>query len=147
MSIQRHTKNDWRNIEKSNSMIRCSELQIGDYVLVDGTPRRVASITKKKIGYHINPQTDNRLYYARLHNVEPIEITRELLINLGFVEYKTIPYDAYIHNGGEARLFCYPLNRWRTVNAVGRMVDMFISYLHQYQQICRLEQVEIDWKF
>ena len=55
-------------------MIKATELQIGDYVLVSGTPRRVESITKKKIGYHINPQTDNRLHYARLHDVEPIEI-------------------------------------------------------------------------
>jgi hypothetical protein len=56
-------------------MIRADQLQIGDYVLVSGTPRRVESITKKKIGYHINPQTDNRLHYARLHDVEPIEIS------------------------------------------------------------------------
>ena len=45
---------------------------IGDWVLVSGTPRRVESITKKKIGYHINPLADNRMYYARLHEIEPI---------------------------------------------------------------------------
>lgn len=55
-------------------MIRADQLQIGDWVLVSGTPRRVEAITKKKIGYHINPQTDKRLHYARLHDVEPIEI-------------------------------------------------------------------------
>ena len=55
-------------------MIKATELMIGDWVLVSGTPRRVESITKKKIGYHINPHTDNRLYYARLHDVEAIEI-------------------------------------------------------------------------
>lgn len=55
-------------------MIKSTELMIGDYVLVDGKPRRVESITKKKIGYHINPQTDKRLYYARLHDVEPIPL-------------------------------------------------------------------------
>ena len=47
---------------------------LGDYVLVSGTPRKVEMITKKKIGYHINPQ-ENRLYYARLKDVEPIEVT------------------------------------------------------------------------
>ena len=56
-------------------MIKATELMIGDWVLVSGTPRRVESITKKKIGYHINPQTDKRLYYARLHDVEPVEVT------------------------------------------------------------------------
>lgn len=53
-------------------MIKATELQIGDYVLIDGKPRRVESITKKKVGYHINPQTDKRLYYARLYDVEPL---------------------------------------------------------------------------
>lgn len=56
-------------------MIRADQLQIGDFVLVDGKPRRVESITKKKIGYHLHPQTDKRLYYARLHDVEPIDVT------------------------------------------------------------------------
>jgi hypothetical protein len=65
-------------------MIKSAELMIGDYVLVEGKPRRVESITKKKIGYHINPQTDKRLYYARLHDVEPIEITEDLLQKIGF---------------------------------------------------------------
>ena len=65
-------------------MIKSTELMIGDYVLVDGKPRRVESITKKKIGYHINPQTDKRLYYARLHDVEPIELTEDLLWKIGF---------------------------------------------------------------
>ena len=55
-------------------MIKSTELMIGDYVLVDGKPRRVESITKKKIGYHINPQTDKRLHYARLHDIEPIPL-------------------------------------------------------------------------
>lgn len=27
---------------------------IGDWVLVDGTPRKVEAITKKKIGYHLD---------------------------------------------------------------------------------------------
>lgn len=53
-------------------MIKATELMIGDYVLVSGTPRRVESITKNKISYHINPQTDKRLYYARLRDIEPI---------------------------------------------------------------------------
>jgi hypothetical protein len=65
-------------------MIKATELMIGDWVLVSGTPRRVESITKKKIGYHINPQTDNRFYYARLHDVEPIELTEDLLKKIGF---------------------------------------------------------------
>ena len=60
-------------------MIRADELMIGDWVSVEGTPRRVESITKKKIGYHIHKQNDKRLYYAKLCKVEPIDLTNALL--------------------------------------------------------------------
>lgn len=53
-------------------MIRADQLMIGDWVEVDGEPRQVCAITKKKIGYHIAP-TD-RLHYARLHDVNPLKI-------------------------------------------------------------------------
>lgn len=56
---------------------------IGDFVLVDGTPRKVEAITKKKIGYH-RKENEPRLYYARLRDVEPIELTKELLWEIGF---------------------------------------------------------------
>ena len=62
-------------------MVRYSDLMLGDYVLVNGIPRKVEAITKKKIGYHTRPQ-EKRLYYARLRELEPIEVTRELLSRL-----------------------------------------------------------------
>ena len=64
-------------------MIKATELQIGDFVLVDGTPRKVEAITKKKIGYHLR-ENELRLYYERLHDVEPINITEDLLCKIGF---------------------------------------------------------------
>ena len=60
---------------------------IGDYVLVNGTPRKVEMITKKKIGYHINPQ-DNRLYYARLRDVKPITI--DFIVTKGLLGFEYI---------------------------------------------------------
>ena len=53
-------------------MIRGDQLTIGDYVLVQGKIRRVESITKKKIGYHISPI--GQLHYARLCEVFPIDV-------------------------------------------------------------------------
>lgn len=53
-------------------MIRYQDLQMLDYVLVDGKIRRVEAITKRKIGYHIKP--DDQLHYARLQDVFPINI-------------------------------------------------------------------------
>lgn len=64
-------------------MIRYSDHQIGDFVLVDGTPRKIEAITKKKIGYH-RKENEPRLYYARLRDVEPIEINEYVLRISGF---------------------------------------------------------------
>lgn len=64
-------------------MIRYENHQIGDWVLVDGMPRQIQAITKKKIGYH-RKENEPRLYYARLRDVEPIELTKELLWEIGF---------------------------------------------------------------
>ena len=69
-------------------MIKYSELMIGDFVLVDGTPRKVEAITKKKIGYH-RKEKEPRLYYARLHDVEPIEINEYVLRISGFCVSET----------------------------------------------------------
>lgn len=63
-------------------MIRGEELQLGDYVLIEGKPRQVESITKKKVGYHIDKQNDKRLYYARLREIEPIWVTHSLLMKV-----------------------------------------------------------------
>lgn len=52
---------------------------LGDWVSVEGIPRQVEAITKKKIGYHKDKQKDGRLYYARLCEVEPIDLTNALL--------------------------------------------------------------------
>lgn len=89
-------------------MIKATELQLGDYVLVEGKIRRVESLTKRKIGFHINDEK-KRLYYARLHDVEPIEITEELLKKNEF-QFKDkpiipplirgiIPYIALVYEG------------------------------------------------
>jgi hypothetical protein len=64
-------------------MIRYENHQIGDWVLVDGTPRQIQAITKKKIGYH-RKENEPRLYYERLRDVEPIELTEALLCKIGF---------------------------------------------------------------
>lgn len=62
---------------------------IGDFVLIDGTPRKVEAITKKKIGYH-REENEPRLYYARLHDVEPIEIKSMAFRDSGFIINSTI---------------------------------------------------------
>ena len=79
-------------------MIKATELQIGDFVLVDGTPRKVEAITKKKIGYH-RKEHEPRLYYARLRDVEPIPLDETLVLKLGFTkrDASDLKDDYYIH--------------------------------------------------
>lgn len=145
-------------------MIRADQLQIGDYVLVSGTPRRVESITKKKIGYHINPQTDKRLHYARLHDVEPIEITEEMLDQNGFGSKGMTTI--YFLEGELPDDFIWNITldfRYGVVDVILRKriqpkdstYDDFVTqrtvfvkslYFHQLQQACRMCGIKIDWK-
>lgn len=140
-------------------MIRADQLQIGDYVLISGTPRRVESITKKKIGYYINPQTDKRLYYARLHDVEPIEITEVFLFNNGFKVNKQYPiYEWKEHlygYMGQTLSVTSPiilqfepkLKFWGIDNPHdGREYRGDFEYIHQLQQACRMCGIKMEWK-
>lgn len=145
-------------------MIKSTELMIGDYVLVDGKPRRVESITKKKIGYHINAQTDKRLHYVRLRYVEPIEITKELLEKNGFGTKGMTTI--YFLEGELPDDFIWNITldlRYRVVDAIlwkrilpkdatyddlvtQRKVFVKSLYLHQLQQACRMCGIKIEWK-
>ena len=79
-------------------MIRARELMIGDFVLVEGTPRKVEAITKKKIGYH-RKENEQGLNYARLHDIEPIPLDEELVLKLGFTkrDFSDFMDEYYIH--------------------------------------------------
>lgn len=59
-------------------------LMLGDYVKYTTPPYiQVASITKKKIGYHIRPN-EPRMHYVRLCEVNPIPLTEEILRKNGW---------------------------------------------------------------
>lgn len=79
-------------------MISARELMIGDFVLVDGTPRKVEAITKKKIGYH-RKENEQGLNYARLYDIEPIPLDGELILKLGFTKREVSDFmdEYYIH--------------------------------------------------
>ena len=132
-------------------MIKATELMIGDWVLVSGTPRRVESITKKKIGYHINPQTDKRLFYARLHDIEPIQVTHSLLEKV-FEQGKD-------PNHFEKQVFVHDitLSLHRDLVCFIKVEDALFGdqvymdcwvddKLHLVQNALRVFQIEIDWK-
>ena len=115
-------------------MIKYSELMIGDLVLVDGTPRKVEAITKKKIGYH-RKENEPGLHYARLHDVEPIEIKSMVFrdSNEGFIINDTIHLCCDIrdlrieaHNFGKALLFR---------NEIDESLFLHANNVHSFQHL------------
>ena len=68
-----------------------TELRIGNLVLYEGKVVKVEQITKKKIGFH-RYEGETRMNYARLQEVEPILITKELLQMNGFCEIQKETY-------------------------------------------------------
>lgn len=69
-----------------------TELRIGNLVMYNGEVVRVEQITKEKIGYHRH-KGETRMNYARLFEIEPIPITEELLLKIGFKKKR----DGYLH--------------------------------------------------
>ena len=134
-------------------MIRYSELQIGDWVLVQGKPRKVEAITKRKIGYHVTP-TD-QLHYARLPELEPIPITKEILKSSGFVENlcywdyhidENTKFQYYFHEHRLERQW-YGRDEWENHRWLREVTLKINCYeLHELQQVFRRCGVEIIWK-
>lgn len=69
--------------KSKKKMIRYDEIMIGDYVLVNGTPRKVEAITKEKIGYHTSALKIG-LSYSQLCECEHVKITPQWLLSNGF---------------------------------------------------------------
>ena len=132
-------------------MIRADQLQIGDWVLVSGTPRKVEAITKKKIGYHINPQTDNGLHYARLRDVEPIKVTHALLEKV-FEQGKDPNHferQVFVHNitlSLRRELVCFIKVEEALFDDQVYMDCWVNDKLHLVQNALRVFDIEIDWK-
>ena len=54
------------------------ELRIGNLVQYKGEVIKVEQITKRKIGYH-KGENESRMHYARLSEIEPTELTEEIV--------------------------------------------------------------------
>lgn len=133
---------------------------LGDFVLIDGTPRKVEAITKKKVGYH-RTENDSRMHYARACEVQPIEITKDWLLTNDFIEHRdkcnthTAILDGYIlHDPLPFEHSAYyitdsgPLVKVEAYygNYVRKVHYPMAQYLHQLQQACKVCGVVIDWK-
>lgn len=70
--------------EKKGEYMKCSELQIGDYVLVKPSmmPIKIAAVHHKKVGYHAYTY---KLNWVRIDLLEPIPFTEKMAKKNGFV--------------------------------------------------------------
>lgn len=73
--------------------MRVTEIMVGDWLWYQGQfnafPLKVEQVTKRKVGYHADPH-ENRMYYLRLHEVQPIPITPEILERNGFEKVQNL---------------------------------------------------------
>lgn len=69
--------------------MKANEIQIEDWLYYKGQfnafPFKVESITKKKVGYHAEPN-EYHMHYLRLSECKPIPLTPEILEKNGFYE-------------------------------------------------------------
>lgn len=123
-------------------MIKYSELQLGDYVLVEGKVRRVESLTKNKIGFHINEEK-KRLYYARLCEVFPIEINDYILRMSGFCVDETEKRLYAVFDNDEMKMEVFLFKIEKAAQVILTNKDTHSCYLgdlrciHEFQHIFR----------
>ena len=123
--------------------MKASELMLSDYLFYKGEMRRikVASITKKKVGYHIK-DNENHMHYARLCDCKPISITTEILEKNGWVSMKNGSGDFILASqmvGNDATVT-------KTINGYAMLHGVFnglsIRYIHELQHALRLCRIE-----
>lgn len=115
--------------------MKANELSYGDWVMVEGVARKVCAITKHKVGYHLC-DGESTMHYARLHDVNPIPLTREILEANGWERI------ANSTNG-----YWYPsritfdliISDRRGIGVIGGCEVVTCKYVHQLQQALRVD--------
>lgn len=114
--------------------MKANEIQIGDWLYYKGQfnafPFKVESITKKKFGYHAEPN-EHRMYYLRLSECKHIPLTPEILEKNGFVVESR-----YCH--GEHLQYCKLVDGlWIDISGEN-FFEGKLEYIHQLQHALRL---------
>jgi hypothetical protein len=130
--------------------MKANEIQIGDLLYYKGQfnafPFKVESITKKKVGYHAEPN-EHRMHYLRLSECKPIPLVPEILEKNGFKvrEYSDdteyFYYDGYrinidFNEGLPADDI--PPTIFLSIDFAEKDIAMPIEYVHELQQSMRI---------
>ncbi len=125
--------------------MKANELMIGDWLFYKGQfnafPFKVEQITKRKVGYHAEPN-EGRLHYIILSECKPIPITPEFLKRNGFGKAQSLYFLKSLNK-------IYPCPFFIEYNTVNNclfvndgMIPMPITYVHQLQHVLRLCGIE-----
>lgn len=130
-------------------MINTKELTIGCYVKVNGKPHKVDEVFANAVGLE---KWDTLFHYSDL---EPIPITKELLLKNGFVERHNLGYYEYIKEVNNHWLTF----KWDVSNTPNRdwylHIDSCdrctvggcdIQYVHQAQTFCNVLGIELEFE-
>jgi hypothetical protein len=124
--------------------MKANEIQIGDLLYYKGQfnafPFKVESITKKKVGYHAEPN-EHRMHYLRLSECKPIPLVPEILEKNGFKEYNGL-YRLDIAKGVFVNADFESKEPFVSVNNTCYFVTPICWYLHQLQHALRLCGIE-----
>ena len=110
-----------------------------DWVLVNGEPFQVCSLTRKKVGIHTR---QDRICYLRRNEIEPMLVTEEFLIKNDFKlkdDYQG--YKQYYNYNDSVGLSFSGVNYYTVVNNKVR----YINYVHELQLMYKWHEVTRDW--
>lgn len=127
----------WQKIlqKEGGIIMKCNELMVGDWVLIDNTPHKIQAIDS--IDAQI--QADDELYYVgedRHHSEDKIEsilLTYEILKKNG---WKDAEFWCEYQEGNNSIQACLPDMRG-IINEV-EIKEFQCKYVHQYQHLLRL---------
>ena len=110
-----------------------------DWVMVDGKFYQIQSWTKKKIGIH---KTPTAMSYVRLHDVQPIILTKDILLMNGFQEIDNYQgYASYYNYTDKAGIQFNGKCFYVVLNNEIRT----IKYLHELQHMYEWREIERNW--
>lgn len=118
--------------------MKANELAYGDWVMVEGVARKVSQLTRHKIGY-FRPEIyrgDCQLSYTRLHDVNPIPLTREIMEANG---WELIANSANGYWYPSRIVFDLIINDRRCISVIGDCEVVTCKYVHELQQALRVD--------
>lgn len=127
--------------------MKAKELMIGDWLFYvsqfNAFCFRVEQITRKKVGYHAEPN-ECRMHYLRLSECEPVPLTVKRLELIGFEKVQNL-YVLIVENKVfPGKIFIEYVLSNDSLYVNDGLIPRPIRYVHQLQQAMRLCGIEKD---